>query len=76
LVIDAALLSSVTLAPRPDLPLGRDGGTGDGTEPGGSQSDGVDIAQAALELVAFEQHVRAGGWKQPVGRAQRKSVAK
>jgi hypothetical protein len=31
----------------------------------------VDIAQAALELVSFEQHLRAGGTQQPVGRAQR-----
>ena len=35
----------------------------------------MDIAQAAVELVPFEQHLRAGGTEQPVGRAQRlKSV--
>jgi hypothetical protein len=59
------------LHPYPTLHLGRTGGTGDGTQPGGSRCDGVDIAQAALEFVAFEQHVRAGGPEQPVGRAQR-----
>ena len=31
----------------------------------------MNIAQAALELVPFEQHVRAGGTEQAVGRAQR-----
>jgi hypothetical protein len=41
------------------------------TQPGGSRRDGVDIAQAALELVPFEQHLRAGGTEQPVGRASR-----
>src|SRR6516164_10564876 len=53
------------------LYLGRAGGTGDSAQPGGSRCDGVDIAQAALELVSFEQHLRAGGAEQPVGRAQR-----
>jgi hypothetical protein len=53
------------------LYLGRAGGAGDGAQPGGSRCNGVDIAQAALELVPFEQHLRAGGTEQPVGRAQR-----
>jgi hypothetical protein len=68
---DAAVLRAVTFAPRPNLYLGRAGGTGDGTQPGGSRCDGLDIAQATLELVPFEQHLRAGGTEQPVGRAQR-----
>jgi hypothetical protein len=57
-------------APGADLYLGHAGGT-DGAEPRGSRCDGVDIAQAALELAPFEQRVRARGTKQPVGRAQR-----
>ena len=55
----------------PDLHLGRAGGTVDGTQQGGSRRDGLDIAQATLELVPFEQYLRAGGTERPVGRAQR-----
>jgi hypothetical protein len=55
----------------PDLHLGRAGGTVDGTQQGGSRRDGLDIAQATLELVPFEQYLRAGGTEQPFDRAQR-----
>jgi hypothetical protein len=69
--VGAQCLSQKSHPPQLDLHLGRASRTGDGTQPSDSRCDWLDIARAALELFPFEQHLRAGGTEQPVGRAQR-----